>query len=225
MDNEERRKGIMDYYTVLGTTVEVLFVILAYSYLVKDTVLFKFVQSTYVGLGVGHSLVMAAKYLRENTFVTIGAGNLVLIVPFIAGLLLFGRLRRETLWMYRIPLAVLIGTGMAVQLRGMLKASLIDQLVATMKLNISASLDGINSVLVFVFLVSAMSYFFFTVRGQSGTSSTTGTLRDYLMKLGQLVLMGTFGAGFAASFLGRLAVFMGVLQQVIFFIPKLLGWM
>ena len=215
----------MDYYSVIGETVTVLFVLMAYSYLIRDNLLFKFVQSTYVGLGVGHSLVMAGKYLRENTFTSIGSGNLLLLIPFVAGLLLFGRLKRETLWMYRLPLAILIGTGTAVQIRGMLRASLIDQLIATMQLNLTPTIDGLNSVLILIFVLSAMSFFFFTVRGQGGGQSTTSTLQGYVMKLGQLVLMGAFGAGFAGSFLGRLAVFMGVLEQVIFFIPRMLGLM
>jgi hypothetical protein len=212
----------MDYATIVGETVTVLFVLMAYSYLIKDTILFKFVQGTYVGIGVGHSLVMVVKYFRENTFPSISQGNFSLIIPLIAGLLLFGRLKKETLWLYRYPMGLLIGAGLGVQIRGMLKASLIDQLTATMKIDLSATMAGLNSVLVLIFVVSAMSFFFFTVRGESDSSGTQG-LRNTLMKLGQLVLMGGFGAGFAGSFIGRLAVFMGVIENVVTYIPKMLG--
>jgi hypothetical protein len=60
-----------------------------------------------------------------------------------------------------------------------------------------------------------MNYFFFTVRGQD--SSSFGGLQQYLMKFGQYVLMGAFGAGFAAAFLSRLAVFMGIIERVVVF--------
>ena len=212
-----------DYATILGEIVTVLFIVMAYSYLIKDNILFKFVQSTYVGIGVGHAIVMVLKYFRENTFPSIAGGNFSLIIPLLAGMLLFGRLRKETMWLYRFPMAILIGAGLGVQIRGMLKASLIDQLTATMRIDLSGTMAGLNSVIVLVFVVSAMSYFFFTVRGTSGGGSGMGGLRSTVMKLGQLVLMGGFGAGFAGSFIGRLAVFMGVLEQVVMFIPKMLG--
>lgn len=166
---------------------------------------------------------MVVKYFRENTFPSIASGNFLVIIPLIAGLLLFGRLKKETLWLYRYPMAILIGTGLGVQIRGMLKASLIDQLTATMRINLSATMDGFNSVLILIFVVSATSYFFFTVRDSSSGSKSIEGFRGTLMKLGQLVLMGGFGAGFAGSFIGRLAVFMGVIENVVTFIPKLLG--
>ena len=67
-----------------------------------------------------------------------------------------------------------------------------------------------------------MSYFFFTARGSISTSTTRGKLKDGVMKVGQYVLMGAFGAGFAASFIGRLAVFMDVLNTLITFFSKLI---
>jgi hypothetical protein len=213
----------MDYSALLGEAVTVLFVLMAYSYLIRDNILFSFVQSTYVGLGIGHALVMVVKYFRENTFPSIASGNLLLLVPLLAGLLLFGRLKRETLYLYRMPLAIVIGAGLGIQIRGMLKASLIDQLTATMNIKLTADASGINSVLVLIFVVSAMTYFFFTMQGRQNRASPLGNLRNRIMFLGQLVLMGSFGAGFAGSFIGRLAVFMGVLEQVIRFIPKILG--
>lgn len=213
----------IDYSVIVGETVTVLFIIMAWSYLIKDNILFKFVQATYVGLGVGHWLVMVVKYFRENTFPTISSTNPLLILPFAIGLLLFGRLKREYLWVYKYPLAILVGAGLGLQIRGMLKAELIDQLISTMNISLTPSLEGFNSVIIFIFVISAMFYFFFTVRDREVTTSGTINLRGIMTKIGQYVLMGAFGAGFAASFLGRLAVFMDVLENVVFFIPKMLG--
>ena len=213
----------IDYSVIVGETVTVLFIIMAWSYLIKDNILFKFVQATYVGLGVGHWLVMVVKYFRENTFPTISSTNPLLILPFAIGLLLFGRLKREYLWVYKYPLAILVGAGLGLQIRGMLKAELIDQLISTMNISLTPSLEGFNSVIIFIFVISAMFYFFFTVRDREVTTSGTINLRGIMTKIGQYVLMGAFGAGFAASFLGRLAVLMDVLENVVFFIPKMLG--
>ena len=201
----------------VGELVTVLFIIMAYSYLIKSNVLFQFVQTTYVGLGVGHAIVMTLKYFNENTVPAISAGNVTLILPVLAGLLLFGRLKREYLYLYRYPLGILVGVGLGLQLRGMLKANLIDQIISTMNILIEPSLDGINSILILIFVISAMSYFFFTARGTSVSGSTRDNLLNGVMKFGQYVLMGAFGAGFAASFIGRLAVFMDVLGRVVTF--------
>jgi len=206
----------------IGELVTVLFIIMAYSYLIKSNVLFQFVQSTYVGLGVGHSIVMTIKYFRESTMPSITAGNLLLLLPLVAGLLLFGRLKRDYLYLYRYPLAILIGVGLGLQLRGMFKANLIDQITSTMNITVEPTLNGINSILILIFVITSMSYFFFTARGSLNTSTTRGKLLDGVMKVGQYVLMGAFGAGFAASFIGRLAVFMDVLNTLITFFSKLI---
>jgi len=216
----------MDYSSILGQTVTVLFVIMCYTYLIKETVLFKFVEATYVGLGVGHGLVMVVGYLTKTTLPAIQAGNLSLILPLAMGLLLFGRLKRQYRWFYMYPLALLVGAGLGLQIMGMLKASLIDQLVSTMSISLTPDITGVNSVLVLFFVVTAMTYFLFTLRGVvSGTSTKPNRVLDKLRDIGQYVLMGAIGAGFAQSFLGRLAVFMDVLERVLFFIPRLLGLM
>lgn len=201
----------------------VLFILMAWSYLIKDNILFRFVQSTYIGLGVGHGMVMVLKYLRENTLPAMTSTNPLLILPLLAGLLLFARLKRETLWLNKYPLALLIGAGLALQIRGMLKAELIDQLISTMKIKPTATLEGFNSVLILIFVISALFYFFFTIRDQPVAAGGPASLLGAVRKLGQYVLMGAFGAGFAASFLGRFAVFIDVLNTVITFFLKMFG--
>ncbi len=214
---------MMDISTILGQTVTVLFIVMCYSYLIKDNVMFKFVQATYVGLGIGHGLVMVTNYFREKTLPGIAAGNIALILPFAMGLLLFGRLKKQYMWVYRYPLALLVGAGLGLQIRGMLKASLVDQVVSTMSISLTPTIAGFNSVMVLFFVVTSMTYFLFTVRGYE--DSKINPVLDSFMKIGQYVLMGAFGAGFAASFIGRLAVFMDVMDRVVFFIPRILGLM
>jgi len=215
----------MDYATMLGETVTVLFIIMCYTYLIKENVLFKFVQATYVGLGIGHGLVMVVGYLTSSTFPAIAAGNISLILPLAMGLLLFGRLKRQYFWVYRYPLALLVGAGLGLQIMGMLKASLIDQMISTMSISLTPNLAGFNSVIIVFFVIASMTYFLFTVRGKEPAGSAMNPLLSTMMKIGQYVLMGAIGAGFAASFLGRLAVFMDVLERVVYFIPRMLGLM
>jgi hypothetical protein len=215
----------MDYATMLGETVTVLFIIMCYTYLIKENVLFKFVQATYVGLGIGHGLVMVVGYLTSTTFPAIAAGNISLILPVAMGLLLFGRLKRQYLWVYRYPLALLVGTGLGLQIMGMLKASLIDQMISTMSVTLTPNLAGFNSVIIVFFVIASMTYFLFTIRGKETARSAMNPLLSAMMNVGQYVLMGAIGAGFAASFLGRLAVFMDVLERVVYFIPRMLGLM
>ena len=216
----------MDYSSILGQTATVLFIIMCYTYLIKETVLFKFVEATYIGLGVGHGLVMVVGYLTKTTFPAIQAGNLSLILPLAMGLLLFGRLRRQYRWLYMYPLALLVGAGLGLQIMGMLKASLIDQLVSTMSISLTPDITGLNSVLILLFVVTAMTYFLYTLRGVvSGSSTNSNRVLDKVRSIGQYVLMAAIGAGFAQSFLGRLAVFMDVLERVLFFVPRLLGLM
>ena len=92
-----------------------------------------------------------------------------------------------------------------------------------MNILIEPSVEGINSVLILIFVISAMSYFLFTARGVTSSGSTGNNLLKGIMNLGQYVLMGAFGAGFAGSFIGRLAVFIDVLGNVLTFFLKLFG--
>jgi len=98
-------------------------------------------------------------------------------------------------------------------------------MISTMSISLTPNLAGFNSLIIVFFVIASMTYFLFTVRGKEAAGSKMNPLLSAMMSVGQYVLMGAIGAGFAASFLGRLAVFMDILERVVYFIPRMLGLM
>ncbi|TFG72646.1 MAG: hypothetical protein E4H27_02235 [Anaerolineales bacterium] len=126
----------------LGLIIGAILTLLIFSYLLKDTFLYRWALALLVGCGIGYGLGLAWHYiLREwisHTLVVSQLGSsFSLLTPLILGaLLLFkgfspnkalGRLAG----LGNIPLALLVGVGTATAVSGALIGTLIPQIIAT----------------------------------------------------------------------------------------------
>jgi hypothetical protein len=131
--------------------------------------------------------------------------NFVYVVPLILGIMLLWRLAPRGAWIARWPLAFVVGTYAGIKLISFLDADFVSQIRSTIVpfvvmttggFDVWASLRNIG--LVFGVL-SCLTYFFFSVehRGFAGR----------IARVGVWFLMITFGASFAFTVMGRIALF------------------
>ena len=192
-----------------------------FSFLWADNPVYKFAEAILVGVSAAYWMVVAfwtvivplvlvplfpaathplapgLPPVRED-------GWWLTIVPVILGGMLLMRLSPRGGWIARWPLALIIGTTAGLKLVGYLQADFLSQIRATAQPLIVTGSGGvvwaetIRATLLVTATLAAVGYFFFSAehRGPMGVVS----------RLGIWVLMITFGAAFAYTVMGRIAL-------------------
>ena len=186
--------------TSIGVWVAAMLTLAAHSFLYKENRFYRAAEHIYVGAGAGYSLVMGyTNVLNKAWNPIVQKGQIQMLIPVILGVLLFARFTKSVRWAARIPLALLVGLGAAIALRGAVEAQFISQVRATM-----VPLTNINNLILVTGVAGVLCYFFFTFPKsrpiQVGAS------------YGRWLIMITMGAAFGNAVMGRISLFIGVLQ-------------
>ena len=188
--------------TDVGVWVSALLTIAAYSFLWKENRFFRAVEHLFVGLGAGYGIAMGYSNIVSKAWNPITKeGKLYLLIPVIMGVMLFGRFVKSLRWTSRFPLAFIVGTGAAIELRGAVEQQFVKQIQATMM-----PLTSVGNLIIVVGTLCVMSYFFFTFPKNKALSSVS--------TVGRWILMVTFGAAFGNGVMGRISLSIGVLQTL-----------
>ncbi len=187
-----------------GTIVAGILTIAILSFLYGDNPVYKMAETLLVGVSMGYVLVITwtntlMAVLFKPLFVE---SEFWLIIPFIFGLLMFGRFHKSTSFLSRYSMAVLIGSGAGVAIPAMLGARTLRQMTATVEMVQGDSFLTIFSGLVVVAgLFSTLSYFYFSREheGIMGRSARVGTY----------FLMIFFGTTFGYTVMSRVSTFIG----------------
>ncbi len=186
--------------TNLGVWVAALLTLAAYSFLYKENRFYRAAEHIYVGAGAGYSLVMGyTNVLNKAWNPLVNKGQVLMVLPMVLGLLLFTRFTKNYRWMARVPLALLVGMGAAIALRGSVEAQFISQVRATM-----VPLTNINNLILVTGVAGVLCYFFFTFPKNRAVQAGAS--------YGRWMIMITMGAAFGNAVMGRISLFIGVLQ-------------
>jgi len=184
----------MNISTNPGVWVAAICTIGIMSFLYKDNIYFKTVESAFIGMGAAQALVLGYGNIRDLGIRPIVVkGDLMPLLPVILGIMLYSRFSRQYSWISRIPIGYLYGLGAAIAVRGTITSVILTQLAATV-----VAPKSINDVLIIVGVLSTITYFFFCF-GQSAPLKRTGQLGRYFM-------MVAFGASFASTAMGRISI-------------------
>lgn len=206
----------------IGLWLAAFFTLAIFSFLYRDNVFYKLAEAVFVGVTAAYYMVagfwdgIVAKLLTNLAPDVIRGWslpdlkpsqetNFLYVVPLVLGIMLLWRLAPRGAWIARWPLAFVVGTFAGIKLISFLDADFVGQIrssivplvvtSATGSFDVWASLRNIG--LVFGVL-SCLTYFFFSVehRGFVGR----------IARVGVWFLMITFGASFAFTVMGRIAL-------------------
>ena len=206
----------------VGVWVAAVMTLCIFSFLWRDNPAYKVAEAILVGVSAAYWMVIAfwtvfvpdllAPLLPAATHpLTPGLpqvraeGWWLSLVPLALGIMLLMRLAPRGGWIARWPLALIIGTTAGLKLVGFLQADFLAQIRSTIQpvlvIGPTGGIDPLLSVraaIVVLATLSALAYFFFSAehRGPLGVAS----------RLGIWVLMITFGAAFAYTVMGRIAL-------------------
>jgi hypothetical protein len=185
-----------------------------FSFLYKDNLFYRIAEHLVVGVSAGYWLVILLRQtfvpyfivpiFQEGTWNVIPGpvGILLLLVAAVLGLLIFTRYTPRHAWLARIPIAVIWGIGSGFVIPLSLQTKVIRQIQASIiDLRTLGTLDGINSLLVMIGVLSGLTYFFFSKphRGAVGA----------VAKVGIWTLMIGFGATFGFTAMARISLLIG----------------
>ncbi|MCK4438103.1 hypothetical protein KAV47_03420, partial [Candidatus Bathyarchaeota archaeon] len=140
--------------------------IAATSYAFRDNIVFKFAENTFIGVAAGHLVVMGIKNIRDYGWAHLAQGEFIYAIVFLLGILLYARYHGEYYWLYRYPIAFLVGNGIGISIRAAIHSDFIKNIAATASpLVATAPMDTINNIIIFVGCITALSHFIFTYEG------------------------------------------------------------
>jgi len=197
--------GIATFATLLSTTL----ILMIYSILYRENPAFKLAENIMVGATVGHAIVMAVFQVRDLAIQKLMSGietgnlrNIAYIIPIILGILIYFQFSRRFRVISRPSIALMLGVGLALSMRGLLFVNVIGQIQGVIK-----PLISIQSIVSLFGLVCVLLYFVY----EKKVSDAVGPLPT----IGRYFLMLTMGAYIANSLMGRLSIVIGTLQTLI----------
>ncbi|MCD6118719.1 hypothetical protein J7K50_02660 [bacterium] len=208
---------IIGYWIAVGLTLCML------SFLYKDNPFFKLAEHLYLGISNGYWLVyvwqavikpellgrIIPTYIfdpLEQTELYNQDANYLFILPGLLGLFLLLRLIPALGWLSRWSLAFYIGWGAGVAIPTYMANYILRQATATFTPLFGMG-NGepysfyINNWLIFVGVLSALVYFFFSVEHKG--------VVGHVSKVGIWTLMLAFGASFGSTVMARVSLFIG----------------
>ena len=179
--------------------------------------LFVVPEGIYIGAFCAHSFIQIYRSLQATAFQFIAAGQVLLIIPVIVGILAFSRLTKYR-WLARFPVALLSGAGVGalwgLSIRGQLLAPITDTVTV-----LQGSADWFSKMIYVVLLIPIIVMFLYSRTFSNITHERTGRLY-YLQRFGRLAFMVIVGYqlqpyGFTAPIRFLQTVVKPVIDQVI----------
>ena len=118
---------------LLGVWTTAIFIVMIWSlFLIRDNPFFRFAESTTIAISLAYLLVFSGKYVYDMTLTPLIKGDMFQLIPFIIGLLVFARTgigkSPKYGWISKIPIAVVVGVGVGLSMRGEVELNLLTQL-------------------------------------------------------------------------------------------------
>lgn len=211
----------------IGIWISALLTLMVLSYLLGDNPLYRLAEHLFVGTAVGYAVLIAYYSVLHPKLVLpllqAPLENWTLVVPLLLALLLLARLNRKWHRVGVIPLAYLLGIGVALTIGGALFGSILPQTVSTIQSVNPADggwMTAFSNLILIIGTLSALSYFYFSADSGAGVGRIkAGFLRAW-RGLGKWFIMVAFGAIFASTVMARLSLLIGRLQFLIYELPK-----
>jgi len=193
----------MDVWLIISFVVTLLI----FSYIFGDNPLFRLASYAFVGVAAGYALVvLVGQVLVPKLFQPLFAGELLMLVPLVLGLIMLLKLFPRTARFGTLPMAMLVGVAAAVAIGGAVFGTLIGQVQgAAQDFDLSQPsgsplLQIVEALLVLVGAICTLVYFQFGARIKNEQPPSRPALVESLAKVGSGFLAVTLGALFAGVF-------------------------
>ena len=176
----------------LGMIVASWMCIMLYTMLYGDQPISRFAEHIYMGTTAGYYAYVNLRFYWDKGIVQMmEPGKIHFIIPVVLGVMIYARLYTPTRWIYRYPMAILMGAMLGVSIRTTVFSQIIDQFILG-NLPPLAPIVGvpagtaINNLIIIIGSLCATVFFVFS-------HDFAGPTR-YIHRIGRLFLLCSFGA-------------------------------
>ncbi|MCW4050254.1 MAG: hypothetical protein NWE89_11035 [Candidatus Bathyarchaeota archaeon] len=203
-------------WDVIGLWTGWVLMLMIYSYpLYKENPVYRTAEYMFIGMMLAINVVTNFSNVVRICITPMMGGDFLMIVPLILGIMIYTMLIPEYRWVSRYPVALLVGAGFGLGIRGTIAPNIQDAIIST----ITAPSDGgmmawINFLYIAVGLICSMMYFLLTFEHTGPLKAPT--------RIGRLFIMIALGAYFGNTVLFRFTMLTGRAQfflQVLKLIP------
>jgi hypothetical protein len=211
----------------LGVWIAAFLTLCIFSFLYKDNPFYKFAEHLFVGISAGYwfariyQSILKVKcfqplweefnYRMGNVPELAGEADftrLLLILPFLLGILILLRLVPKVAWMSRWPLAFIIGAGAGINFILYMRSNALNQIQNTL-LPVVPGEDvslwlALSNLVLILGVITGLFYFFFS-------QAHTGAF-GVAARVGVYFLMISFGAAFGYTVMARISLLIGRFQ-------------
>jgi hypothetical protein len=182
--------------------------LLILSYIFGDNPLFRLASYTFVGVAAGYAVVVVVQQvLWPNLVQPLLAGNLLMLVPLVLGLILLLKLFPRYARYGTLPMAVLVGVAAAIAIGGAVFGTILGQTRGAIQdfsfsrpTSESAFMQLLEAALVLVGSICTLVYFQFGARVKNDQPPSRPRVIESMSKIGEVFLAITLGSLFAGVF-------------------------
>ncbi|MFP3951813.1 MAG: hypothetical protein ACLFVP_06735 [Candidatus Bathyarchaeia archaeon] len=197
---------------LMATWVAVFFTLGIYTFLYDENPWYRFAERVFLGTAIGYGITVNLKYLVDQWSGTWSQSGLMMIgfgLSILVGLLWYFRFSREHFYLYRIPLSIVVGTGIGLALRTVIFSQFIEQIKGQISLPLFVPGDfttTISNIIIAITTPCVLMYFWFT-----GASREEAPM-SYISTIARYTMMAGFGSAFGYTVLTRYSLFIGRAQ-------------
>lgn len=202
--------------------VSVFFTLGIYTFLYRENPWFRIATSVYLGTATGYSITVNLDYLRDqwagrwsSTAFMATAFAFALLI----GLLWYFRFSKKYFYLYRIPLAILVGTGIGQAMQTIIFAQFLTQIQGQISVPLFVAgnaLQSFSNILVAIMVPCVLLYFWFTGIG----AKREGAAMKTIDLVARYTIMAGFGSAFGYTVLTRYSLFIGRCQFLLGILPN-----
>jgi len=195
--------------------------IMLYTMLYGDNFVSRTAEHIYMGLIAAYRfLVNFDFYYKKGVLQAVSPGGGLFVIPVILGILIYARLHEKTRWVYRYPMAIIMGSMLGITVRTTVFSQILDQVKGN--LPPIAPLVGVppftlvsNLIIIFGSL-SAVVFFIFSQEFRGPTR--------YVHRFGRIILLLGFGATYGNTLSYRYELLAGTFLSNMFSPPEILPY-
>jgi hypothetical protein len=193
----------------IGLIIGFILTLMVFSYVLGDNLLYRLAVYVFVGLVAGYTSVLTVESVlipwfsstlnsTDPAFVVIG------FIPLALGLLLLVKSTSRLGRLGNLAIGLLIGIGASVAVVGALTGTLIPLALDTATIKTD---DAVNSLLLFVGVVSSLIYFQYIARRDASGAPKRVLPVQIFSVIGEGVIVVTLGVIYAAAIITSLTIF------------------
>lgn len=205
----------------IGMIVASWICIMLYTMLYGDNFVSRTAEHIYMGTLAAYQVIANLQfYYQKGVIQAVKPETWYYIIPVILGLMIYARLHPTTRWIYRYPMAILIGAMLGVTIRTTVFSQIIDQMLGNFPplapLTGVPAGQAVNNLIIIVGSLCAIVFFIFS-------REFTGPER-YIHRLGRLFLLGGFGATYGNTVSYRYELMAGAFVSNMLRPPEILPY-